>query len=637
MKIAYKNILRFIEESPSIDEISEKLFQLGHENEIIGELFDIEFTPNRGDCLSVYGLARDLGVFYTFVDTLEYMNESIEPFEIDFKNSSPNDCPNISFLNIEIVDNISEYEPYLESYFKVFNINKNNFFTDVSNYVAYELGQPMHCYDYSKIDGSLEFQRIQTKFEFQTVIEKKINLSGADCIFKLNDVPINLAGIMGDKSTSCSKDTTNVLVESAYFEPESIIGKAIRYDIQSDASYKFERGVDPFLQEKALRRFIKIVSDHCEILDIRLVNQTYKQKDCKKISFELDKINKIIGINVTENLYINILENLGFKLNNNMIIVPSHRHDIESQNDLAEEIARVLGYDNIPKNKFAIDNQKNHEVDQKENHIKELLIENGFNEVINMPFSEDDNKNVISIDNPLDSNRKYLRTDLKKSLINNLLFNENRQHESIKLFEISDIYSKNTELVSEKFLGLILSGRVGDNYQDFSKKLDDQFVINLFKQDNFDIDTKFITKISRSDLNSKLKNKIYYIEIPLNIIPEIVTNSAPESSNTLEDPFTKYKKISEFPSSTRDISFSLINEELIQEIENLLLNLQLRNLKKVFVFDFYKKDNENIKIGFRFIFQAKDKTLTDKDVDHEMKKIINITIKIDGINIPGLH
>ena len=637
MKIAYKNILRFIEESPSIDEISEKLFQLGHENEIIGELFDIEFTPNRGDCLSVYGLARDLGVFYTFVDTLEYMNESIEPFEIDFKNSSPNDCPNISFLNIEIVDNISEYEPYLESYFKVFNINKNNFFTDVSNYVAYELGQPMHCYDYSKIDGSLEFQRIQTKFEFQTVIEKKINLSGADCIFKLNDVPINLAGIMGDKSTSCSKDTTNVLVESAYFEPESIIGKAIRYDIQSDASYKFERGVDPFLQEKALRRFIKIVSDHCEILDIRLVNQTYKQKDCKKISFELDKINKIIGINVTENLYINILENLGFKLNNNMIIVPSHRHDIESQNDLAEEIARVLGYDNIPKNKFAIDNQKNHEVDQKENHIKDLLIENGFNEVINMPFSEDDNKNVISIDNPLDSNRKYLRTDLKKSLINNLLFNENRQHESIKLFEISDIYSKNTELVSEKFLGLILSGRVGDNYQDFSKKLDDQFVINLFKQDNFDIDTKFITKISRSDLNSKLKNKIYYIEIPLNIIPEIVTNSAPESSNTLEDPFTKYKKISEFPSSTRDISFSLINEELIQEIENLLLNLQLRNLKKVFVFDFYKKDNENIKIGFRFIFQAKDKTLTDKDVDHEMKKIINITIKIDGINIPGLH
>ena len=230
MKISYSHLVSQIKENPSIEMISESLFQLGHEHEIDGDILNMELTPNRGDCLSVNGILRDLSAFYTVNFKKKIYSEKIPKLELDFENLSQNTCPKISFLKIEI-DNIpSEYNQYLDDYFVKLNLNKNNFFTDISNYLSYETGQPTHCYDASKINGKLVLQESEINREFLTLLDKKITLTGKNSFFSINDEVVNLAGIVGGKSTACTLETKTVLVECAFFEPEAIIGKSLKYD-----------------------------------------------------------------------------------------------------------------------------------------------------------------------------------------------------------------------------------------------------------------------------------------------------------------------------------------------------------------------------------------------------------------------
>lgn len=636
MKIVYRHIINFFEENPPIEEVSKNLYQLGHENEIINNYIDIEFTPNRGDCLSAYGIARDLGVFYTFKNNFEIYDECIETLSLNFQNNSVEDCPSISFLNIEIDQPPKEYKQYLNSYFEELNIKKNNFFTDISNYLAYEIGQPTHCYDYDVVGNSIEFINTDKEYEFETLLGKKIKLSNNNCIFIANNKPINLAGIMGGKETSCSSSTKNVLIECAYFKPESIISKSVKYDIHSDASYKFERGVDQNIQERLLRRFIKIVQDHCSILKLEIYKKEFKSHQFTQLDLNVENINKILGISITEEMYINYLERLGFIIQNDKVIVPSFRHDISHENDLAEEVARVIGFDNIDTKEFQTSKKTFTKPLSKDHLLKNFLIKHGFSEVINMPFCNEENEHSIKVDNPLDKNKIYLRTNLRQSLISNLLFNENRQKDSIKLFEISDVYLLDPEISYKKILSIIISGRVGENYRDFSKKLDIKYLKEAFKKISIHLKDEDFIQISRNNIKSKQSSKIYIVEIEIDKVSEDVL----ENSNFAEirkPNFNNYKKISDLPSSIRDVSFLLNQKKLIETLDNKLISYRSDNLKKMFIFDFYEKDSQNIKIGYRFIFQSDKYTLTVDQVDNEINKILSIATKIDGINVPGLN
>ena len=347
MKISYDHLVQYIQESPTIEQVSDSLFQLGHEHEIEGNIFDMEFTPNRGDCLSINGLLRDLAVFYKIEINQEIYSEKLDELKIDFENLSQNICPQISFLKLEIDQVPDLYKNSLEDYFSVLGLNKNNFFTDVSNYLSYETGQPTHCYDANTINNKLIFHEIESDEEFETLLDRKIYLKGKNAVFSLNNKVINLAGVVGGKSTSCSTNTKTVIVECAFFQPEAIIGKSIKYDIKSEASHKFERGVDRECQEKVLRRFIKIVAEHTSIKNMSIVSYEYEENKIHQIPINTHKINQIIGINLSEKEYLNYLKKLGFVIQDGVIKVPAFRSDIKTQNDLAEEVARVIGYDNI--------------------------------------------------------------------------------------------------------------------------------------------------------------------------------------------------------------------------------------------------------------------------------------------------
>jgi len=632
MKINYQDLINFLSQKPSKEDLSQKLFQLGHEHEINGDIFDMELTPNRGDCLSLIGLARDLVVFFGKSNSIDLFDDDIEPLEINFENLSPEDCPKISFLEIEIEDSKVEYKPYLENYFNTIGGNKANLFTDISNYISYELGQPTHCFDAESIKTKLTFENKECNSIFKTLLNSEVTLKDRNCVFSTNDEIISLAGVMGGASTACSNNTKKVLVECAYFNPESIIGKSVKYNLISDAAHKFERGVDISSQEMVLRRFVKVTQDHAKIKSIKLKSISEGHTQNFTIPIDVDKINKILGTSLDINEYLKHLKGLGFEISNE-IKAPPYRHDIKTNNDLAEEIARVIGYNNIksaPINLKKITNDSNNKVAK----LESLLVNNGFAEVINFPFTSKKKKESINIDNPLDSNRNNFRTSLRDSLISNLLYNERRQKESIKLFEISDVYTKDIEIKQQKKLGLIVSGRVGNNHNDFLKKLDNKYLNNLLIT-NLNEDVFEITEIDRNSLDTKKKDKIYYIETFLEDIPKSFFLNLRANKKAIN--FVSYKPVSEYPSSTRDFSFLIDDLHRVHAVITLLDEVSDELIKDSFIFDFYKNDKTKIvKLGFRCIFQSNLNTLSDIEVNGKVKEILDPILKIEGVSIPGM-
>ena len=630
MKILYKDLAQRLYPKPDINELSERLFQLGHEHEISGEIFDMELTPNRGDCLSVNGLLRDLNLFYYANIEYDIYEDEIMPLKLDFKNNAKNFCPNISFLKIEIDAVPSKYSKTLENYFASFGINKNNFFTDISNYISYETGQPTHCYSSKKLTSHLRLDYTDYKFEFETLLEKKIELKNKNLIFiDENEEVINLAGVIGGKNTACDKNTTSVIIECAYFQPEVIIGKAIEYNIVSDAAHKFERNTDIACHDFVLRRFIKIVEEHANIKSVEIYSKNSINKN-NLIKFNSEKVNEILGTKISKADQISYLNKLGFLKENDELIIPTYRNDIETINDIAEEVARSIGYNIIEPKKVKINFKQENSFNDNEDKIKSLLINNGFYEVINDPFVAKKEKNSIKVDNPLDTNRKYLRTSLKDSLINNLQYNERRQKDSVKLFEIADIYNINS---TKRMLGIIASGRVGNNYRDFAKKISSKYILNILNSNLSNIEINQFD-IPRELINSKRKNPIVYIEAEINDFVSIDYQSSIERG--FIDKY-KYKPISEYPSSTRDLSFSVKDFSNYSLLKDFILNFKNDLLKEVFIFDFYINEKmQDIKIGFRFIFQSKKSTITDAEVNDLMNQIIEKATKFKKVNIPGI-
>ena len=190
------------------------------------------------------------------------------------------------------------------------------------------MGQPTHSYDFSLIENDITLQESTSSDSFKTLLGNNIQLEGLNLVFTSMDKVINLSGIVGGLDTACSSNTKDVLIECAYFRPDSIIGKSVKYNIHSDASHKFERGTDPLSHEKVLRRFIEVVKDHAEIYKLELYRNTSDALKVTELDFNLERINKILGLNVSEEVYRDSLTKLGFKIDST-VKVPSYRSDIK--------------------------------------------------------------------------------------------------------------------------------------------------------------------------------------------------------------------------------------------------------------------------------------------------------------------
>lgn len=631
MKINAKHLFKFFNQEVCLEKLSNRLMQLGHENEIDNDIIDLEITPNRGDCLSLYGIARELKNFYEINLDLEIFESPIEELEFDFHNKAEDKCERISFLELEVESLPTKYKSYLESYFRDLAVKKNNFFTDISNYISYELGQPTHCYDSDKLGRKLILEELNDQQNFTTLTNKKISLNPKDLVFSNGDEILNLAGVMGGISTSCSTNTTKVLIECAYFHPPAIIGKSIKYDLNSDAAYKFERGVDPLMLETVLRRFIYIVADHVKIKNLKICNNIFKNYDKKLVLNDKSKVENIIGIDLDDHSFKNILSNLGFHTSEK-ILVPSFRHDIENLNDIAEEVSRVIGYDNLPLKKFTIPFNEGL-LRKHADNIKLFLANEGFFETINYPFVHNENNSSIKIDNPIDSNKPFMRTSLKQSLLNNLEYNERRQKDSIKLFEVSNLYEGLDRIKIKKRLGIVVTGRLGHNYKDFNNFMDRSFLEDIVKK--ISKESVEVEEIPRTSIDSKNKTKIFYIEIDVDDLKKDLINS--ENDAFINFNSMNYEEISDFPLINRDLSFLIKKETVLNELINSIHSFEHELIKEKFSFDLYDDPNsETLKIGYRFVFQSNQKTLTDSEVDKVMNDIVESTLRLKGVEIPGL-
>ena len=661
MKVLYSRITGAIKAKPKIERLCDDLTLIGIEVDEIksfqgDKIIDFDLTPNRGDCFSVKGLARDYCAFknkkFSLVTKTSFKGET--KFSKKIKLLAREGCSAYSAVSISNLKLKKKFPDYIKKTLKAAGIQSIHPLVDIINFVMLESGQPMHVFDQDKIEGDVEVRFAKTKEQIKILGEKNLKLT-KDCLVIADEKePIAFAGISGGLNHSVSKKTQNFMIESAFFDPSIIKGKARRYGFQTDASQRFERGVDFNLHEDALKEALSIIQEiyHADISNIETIKNRYFPKK-KLINISLDDVNLKLGTDLRENTIKSILNRLEIKLikknkNNLTFEVPSHRFDLSIKEDLIEEVARIVGYDNLPqiKNEPIAQHYEKSDYDFI-NEIKNFMTNKGFNEVINYSFLdrqalenlEIENKS-ISLKNPLNNSLSTLRTSLLPSLATNLEFNINRGQNFLSIFEIGKSFSNDTHVEDLNLAGLIYDDEKFKNWntnQNYDFYYLKGILENLFAE--FRIE-KIFWKKSQNDLlhpyasaDIYLKNKLIgsvgsinprFIKLlGLNkafLYFEIKIGSLPRND------LGKLIAPSIYPISQRDFSFEIDNKVSYEQIENCIHISSKNFLIGTKIFDVY--DGKNISdgkksIAFRVSWGSNKKTLSEEEINKEANLIIS--------------
>ena len=634
----------------------------------ISEVFDVEndnileigLTPNRSDAMSHYGVARDLKAFYDFKSLkskiiLPSINnfESVkleEDFKINIEDTKK--CPFYSGLlikNIKVAPSPKEIQNKLKSV----GLKPINNIVDITNFVMHEIGQPLHAFDLDKLDN-INVKSLKSGKKFKTLDDSMIELDEEDLMICSSNNPLCLAGIYGGYESGVSSSTTNIFLESAIFDPITIRKSSKRHQLYTDASFRYERGIDPDKVIYALKRasiLINKMNPGSTISEI-LVEDNLKLER-KEIHLRYNKINSITGQKIDKDVITQILSSLDFEILNHTddglnIIAPNYRHDVYREIDVIEEILRVYGFDNIPvdtKLSINMPDIGQNQINRLESLISNNLVGIGFNEIINNSIcspsiNEKFDNLAVNLLNPKGIELSNLRVSLIPNSIDTVKHNFNRQIKNLKLFEIGNTYSlENKNYIENKRLNITVTGDIFDENW-ISKYSKNNFYYlkgvceNLLKQLK-------ISNVNYERVNDDLfeyKLDIYSNNKPIGFIGELSSNYTQEFSleqkihilnldldNIKLKPIRiKHKELTKFPSSRRDISMILDDQINFEDIKNLAFKLENKILKDVNLFDEYKGKNiENRKKSFAvsFIFNDSKKTLTDKVIDKVMIKL----------------
>ena len=661
MKVLYSRLLEAINSKPKIEELCEDLTLIGIEVDEIksfqgDKIIDFDLTPNRGDCFSVKGLARDYCAFKDkkFSKPLREAFKGDCKFIKKIKLSAEEGCSTYSAVSISNLNPKKKFPEKIKKTLKAAGIQSIHPLVDIVNFVMLESGQPMHVFDLEKINGDVEVRFAKPKESIKILGEKNLKLTKDCLVIADNEEPIALAGISGSLDHSVSSKTKNFLIESAYFNPSVIKGRARRYGFQTDASQRFERGVDFSIQKEALEDAINIIQDiyQADISEIETVKNKYFPIN-KKIKLSLNDINKKLGTSLSASYIISILNRLEIKLikknkSNLTFEVPSHRFDLSIKEDLIEEVARMVGYDNLPQIKA----QQVSQHFEKSNYdfintIKIFMKNKGFNEVINYSFLDKKilenlglEKNSISLRNPLNNSLSTLRTSLLPSLATNLEFNINRGENFLKIFEIGKTFSKENPIETLSFAALIFDDEKfknwnsNQNYDFFYLKgiLENSFEelridriswkktkndllhpyasADIYYKNNLigslgSIHPKFLKKID-------LKKPFHYFEVKIDLLPR--------------NDLAKLKAPSIYPTSQRDFSFEVDKNISFEQIDDCIRESSKAFLLSSKIFDIYAGKNipkGKKSVAFRVLWGSSKKTLSEDEINDEVKHIIS--------------
>lgn len=615
MIFSYNYLQSFFKEKlPTPTKIAEILTMHAFENEYIEKrgndyILSIDVLPDRaGDCLSHIGLARELSVLLSMkaVYPKAKIKETLkEKLPIVIKNDD--DCLRYTASIIKDVK-VTESPKSMKERLEVCGINSINNIVDITNYTMLETGQPMHAFDYDKIVGGITIRRAKKGEKISLLGEKEYLLDESILVIADDEAPLAIAGIKGGKKAEITKETKNIVLESANFSPKLISQTARRLNIRTDASIRFEQNIDPNLTSSAIERAVDLIG-----LPSSPKIDVYRNKlKPWSIKINVDDINNTLGINIPEKEIIKILTKLGFTVKDGLMIeVPTYRQDIVIPENITEEIGRVYGYDKIPLTLPSFSNpaQTNYDIFWQ-NKTRDTMKELQYSEIYSYSFigdqeKDDFNLTVRKIINPVSSYYKYLRPTIIPQLIN--ITKENLKYfDKVKIFELGKVFDKKEALV--------LSGAIsGNNY--LGVKSDILALFNSLGISKVSF-TKEEIKIAKDVIGKiGIKSGITFFEFDFDKIQK----------NAIDN--REYKHVSYHPIATRDIS-GLIDENV--EIEDIISKIENIDLvKSVEVFDIFKGKNVpsgKKSISLRIDLQSEEKTLDGETIDKiiiKIKKTIN--------------
>ena len=644
-----------------------EIFEIYNDN-----LIEIGLTPNRSDAISHLGVARDLkawcishNIDYSFKipQVKEYKFGSNSSFKLNVENFKS--CPYYSGALISNID-VKSSPNWMQNYLKAIGIIPKNNIVDITNYVMHELGQPLHAFDLSKIDDEIIVKTLPNDTSFVTLDGEKRTLSNEDLMICDKSKPLCIAGVYGGINSGISKKTKKIFLECALFSPITIRKSSKRHGLTTDASFRYERGIDPDMLHYALCRAIDLIIDLAGgMLDGNILKIEGGERHLKKINFRYDKIYSTAGFKIPEFKIDNILDSLDIKIisknkNELKIKLPSYRHDVTREIDVIEEIMRIYGYNNIP----SVSDSKTHypEKSSKSNEslknvIVSQLIGLGFNEVVNNSiisptlnnFKEEiDQSKLVKIKNPLGKEISQMRNSLLFGLLENTSFNLKRQEQNIKIFETGSIYLNDQEnfndqekFIENKNLSLSITGNFYDKNWIYKKELDNFFKIKgivrsilvklgLDKYEEIVSNRSIFEKVidfriggkviaSAGTINSKIRNhfeideEVACAELDLNNISAFYLNKK-----------FKVTPIPQFPFSKRDYAILIDNKIDFNSIKEKCFKINRKLLFKIDLFDVYngKELPKNKKsYGISFYFYNKEKTITDSEINIVCNKL----------------
>lgn len=628
---------------------------------------EIGLTPNRTDAMSHYGVARDL---YAALKSRKIKAElqpiTFENFKLDEAKGNPISvevenqqlCPRYSGIYLKNIE-IKPSPDWLQNQLRIIGLSPINNAVDITNYILHSYGLPLHAFDADKIGGQkIKVGTVPEGTAFTTLDGVKRNLSDSELLIKdAQDTPLCLAGVYGGLESGVSNETKNIFLEAAYFDPVSIRKTSKKEGLNTDSSFRFERGVDPNYTLIALKKACELFKEltHATVVGKMIDIYPNPIKNVNTI-LRYHKIDRILGKKIHREQIKEILKSLEFTIISDTnevldLIVPAYRVDVTREIDVIEEIARIYGYNQIDipeKFSFAYENKNAFDEEFLENTIANQLKYNGFNEIINNSLTARRNENTqyVELVNPLSADLCVMRQSLVYGVLQSISFNSNRNQKEIKFYEFGKTYFKNSAgtYIENKKLSVALFGNFQENNWIIPQNTSTFFhlkgiVSQLLTGFNISIDEKplessslykdgielFVNGSSLGKLGSinpkllkefGLKGNVFYAELEWEKWVDLASKKKPY----------KLAEIPKFPGSTRDLALLLDKDIKYFDLYKAAFETEKKLLQSVNLFDVYEGKNlpEGKKsYALNFFLQDENKTLTDQDIDKVMKKLLD--------------
>ena len=645
-------------------------------------VLDVSITPNRSDCLSMIGMAREVAAL---------TGGKIKMPSIDIKESDEDVgslssvtivdadlCPRYSARMIKNVK-IGDSPVWMKVRLEAAGMRAINNVVDVTNFVMLEMGQPLHAFDFRFLEeGRIVVRKSKDGEEFVSLDEKSHILPADTVLICDGKKPVAIGGIMGGLNSEVKEDTQVIFLESAYFNPSSIRRSARRLAMPTDAAFRFERGIDPEGVIRALNRAAQLIALFSGGAVCKNYIDSYPQKiqAVQNIPLRLDRIREIVGMAIASEDVMRILKSLDMTVLDEgggkyLVTPPTFRVDIEREIDLVEEVVRLYGYDRVPVTIPAVSVKEMDVIPRLalEERIRQLLTGSGYSEIINYSFttpasadglllpSDDERRRFVAIKNPLTEDQSIMRTTMSYGLLETLKKNMNNASFNLKIFEIGRIFFKrgDGDLPEEKnILAGLLSGKTSEDLWGLKVNVDFYDLKGCLENVFYDLkleQRRYRAEISEPFLHPGQSCNLYVNDTKIGFMgqvhPEVLEKMDIRSTAYLFEinldvlekqlsPRIHYKEVSKFPAVTRDVAFVVPVTMEADKMLEIVLTQREDLLENVGIFDIYagKGLEEGTKsLGLRFSYRAPDRTLTDAEINSIHERIVSSTVRLTGAKI----